>query len=98
MPIPVTKTSGKAESGRCSLYSGHPSHWSGKSLKQDSFFCNPTPLTRQKTAQIFKLIKTALVVLRRWPKLRAMANKLAKAQPPKVIVVNEKKEFKYALL
>jgi hypothetical protein len=46
----------KAESYRLSLYSGHPSQWSGKSLKQDSTLCNPTPQTKNRLTQIFKSI------------------------------------------
>ena len=33
----------------------------------------------------------------RWPKLRVMANKLSKTEPPKVTVVKDGKRFKYSL-
>ena len=50
----------KAESYRLSLYSGHPSQWSGNPLKQDSTLCNPTPQIKHKLIQIFKSIRNPL--------------------------------------
>jgi hypothetical protein len=50
----------KAELYRLSLYSGHPSQWSGNPLKQDSTLCNPTPQNKHKLTQIFKSIRNSL--------------------------------------
>ena len=44
----------RAKSYRVSLYSGQPSHWSGKSLKHDSCLCNTTPLINYLTVRVFK--------------------------------------------
>ena len=44
MPVPVNIDSGKTELGCFTRYSGHPSHWFGKSLKHKSCLCKATPL------------------------------------------------------